>query len=75
MSRAQLVFQDLQDQEVKRVGKLKNHQEFHNHHRKSSLIQVPLDQEEYLVKKVLKGLKVNMDYKENLEEWVGLENL
>ena len=36
---------------------------------------MPLDPEESLVKKVLKGLKVNMDYKENLEEWVGLENL
>ena len=36
---------------------------------------MPLDPEEYLVKKVLKGLKVNMDYKENQEEWEGLENL
>ena len=36
---------------------------------------MPLDQEEYLVKKVLKGLKVNMDCKENQEEWEGLENL
>ena len=36
---------------------------------------MPLDPEESLVKKVLKGPKVNMDYKENQEEWEGLENL
>ena len=75
MSKALLVYQDLLDQEVKRVGKLQNHQEFYNHHRKTSIIQVPLDPEEYLVKKVLKGQKVNMDYKENQVVWVGLENL
>ena len=34
-----------------------------------------LDPEESLGKKVLKDLKVNMDYKENREEWVVLENL
>ena len=36
---------------------------------------MPLDLEEFLVKKELKGPKANMDYKENLEEWEGLENL
>ena len=36
---------------------------------------MPLDPEEYQEKKVLKGQKVNMDYKENQVVWVGLENL